>query len=75
MARSKKFKPVVKPDVAPPQDGDDKKVVEQPKVDENGVKIEQSVFPPPDPDSFHGTSAANRQYRLAQETNEENENK
>jgi hypothetical protein len=60
MARPKKSKPVVKP---------------EPKVDDNGVKIEESVFPPPDPDSFNGTSAANRQYRKFLETNEENEKK
>ena len=73
MARSKKNKPVTKPQVVQTDVKDDE-VVEQPKVDDSGVKIEENVFPPPDPDTFHGTGAANRQYRLAQETNEETEN-
>lgn len=43
-------------------------VVEQPKFTEDGVKIEQNVFPPADENAeFGGTAAAQRELRRAKE--------
>lgn len=45
----------------------------QPKFDENGVQIENNVFPPVDEDvEFNGTGAGQRQLRRAREAAETN---
>lgn len=51
---------------------DENEVVPQPKFTEDGVKIEDNVFPPPDEDAeFHGTAAGQRVLRQAQDEQKE----
>lgn len=48
----------------------------QPVFDENGVIVEQNIFPPLDDDAtFEGTGAGQRQLRAQKEAQEENDDK